>query len=84
METIQEKLIDTIASIVVYDKSIVTLEKSYKDLGIDSLDIMEVIIDVEEKFDIIIDEDVENFYADNFTTVEQTVRFIEGKLKEKA
>ena len=84
MSTIQEELIDIIVSIAVCDRSTVTPEKSYSDLGIDSLDIMEVIFDVEEKFNISIDEEVENFYTYNFTTVEQTVRFIEDKLKEKA
>ncbi|WP_214826960.1 acyl carrier protein [Exiguobacterium algae] len=59
------------------DVSEVTPEKSFKDdLGADSLEVMEMVMDLEDKFDITIeDED-----AEKLATVGDVVAYIETKL----
>jgi len=54
----------------------VTLESSLKDdLGIDSLDAVELIMELEDKFDLKIEES----QAQNFVSVKNIVDFIESK-----
>ncbi|MFY7869309.1 MAG: acyl carrier protein [Exiguobacterium sp.] len=59
------------------DASEITAEKSFKDdLGADSLEVMEMVMDLEDKFDITIeDED-----AEKLATVGDVVAYIETKL----
>lgn len=56
------------------DVSDVTMETSFQDLGIDSLDTVEMLMDLEDKLgqEIELDQKVE--------TVGDLVRFIEGKM----
>ena len=58
------------------DKSTITMDTSFGDLSIDSLDTMEMIMNLEEKLgrEIELDQKVE--------TVGELVNFIEGKLAE--
>lgn len=46
-----------------------------QDLGADSLDAVELIMSIEDEFDITIDDDA----AQTFKTVEQIVKYIESK-----
>lgn len=59
------------------DLAEITLEKSFKDdLGADSLEVMEMVMDLEDKFDITIeDED-----AEKLNTVGDVVAYIETKV----
>jgi acyl carrier protein len=50
-----------------------------KDLGIDSLDYAEIVMDFEQTFDIKIPDDD----AEKLSTIGNAVRYIESKLKEK-
>ena len=61
------------------DTSAVTLETSFeKDLGADSLDLVEIIMDLEEHYDFTIpDED-----AQKITTVGEAVRYIDANAAE--
>ena len=63
------------------DASEVTESASFKnDLGADSLDIVELIMDFEKQFDIKIpDEDA----GDKITTVGDAIKYIEDKVNEK-
>ncbi|MDF2883044.1 MAG: acyl carrier protein [Clostridiaceae bacterium] len=54
----------------------VKLETSFEDLGVDSLDLFQIIIEIEEKFDIQIED------AEKITTVEEAVSFVESKIQE--
>jgi len=50
-----------------------------KDLGIDSLDYAEIVMDFEQTFDIKIPDDD----AEKLSTIGNAVKYIEAKLKEK-
>lgn len=50
-----------------------------KDLGIDSLDYAEIVMDFEQTFDIKIPDDD----AEKLSTIGSAVKYIENKLKEK-
>ncbi len=56
------------------DPSIITLETSLiKDLEADSLDAVEIVLAIEEEYDIEIPDEV----AENFTLVEDLVKYVE-------
>jgi acyl carrier protein len=73
---VSEILIDKIGLV----ETEITPDASFtKDLGIDSLDYAELVMEFEQAFNIRIpDSD-----AEHLETISQTVRYIEGKLKEK-
>ncbi|MBE6250382.1 MAG: acyl carrier protein [Bacteroidales bacterium] len=63
------------------DASEVTETASFQnDLGADSLDIVELIMDFEKKFDISIPDDDA---SDKITTVGDAIRYIEDKVNAK-
>jgi len=74
---------DKIKSIIVdqldADEADVTMEANIQDdLGADSLDVVDLVMNIEEDFDIEIpDEDVENI-----KTVGDIVKYIESKIEE--
>ncbi|MBP1536871.1 MAG: acyl carrier protein [Ruminococcus sp.] len=74
---------DKIKSIIVdqldADENEVTMEANIQDdLGADSLDVVDLVMSIEENFDIEIpDEDVENI-----KTVGDIVKYIEAKVEE--
>ncbi len=58
----------------------VTLESSFvDDLGADSLDVVEMLMLLEEKYDIEIPEEV----AENMKTVKDVVEYLEARLQGK-
>lgn len=60
------------------EKEKVTMEADLvTDLGADSLDAVELIMAIEDEFDLAIDDEI----AQSFKTVGQIAEFIEGKLK---
>lgn len=52
----------------------VTLETSFEELGVDSLDLFQIIIDLEEEFNIRIED------ADNIKSIEDAVNYIEQRI----
>ncbi|MGN0771755.1 MAG: acyl carrier protein [Christensenellales bacterium] len=53
-----EKLVDIIAKVMNLDKSTLTMETSFKDdLDADSLDVVEIIMEVENEFGVEISDD---------------------------
>jgi acyl carrier protein len=76
VESIEEQMKDIVARIVRVDKGIIRREGTFKDINADSLDIVQVLLNVEETFDIEIpDEDAEQFqnFGDFVDYVEQRV-----------
>ena len=69
-----KKVKDIVAQQLGVDANLVTLEANFaNDLGADSLDTVELVMAIEEEFDIEIpDED-----AENISTLNQAVAFIE-------
>ena len=72
-----EKLKKVIAEVLNVDTEEITLETTFMDdLGADSLDVFQIIMGIEEEFDIEIPSDK----AEKITTVEEAVEMIKGAL----
>ncbi len=75
MPSVQERVIDIVAEQLGVDKEKVTPETSFvNDLGADSLDTVELVMELEEEFDITIPDDS----AEKIQTVGQAVQYIEA------
>jgi acyl carrier protein len=73
--SVQERVIDIVAEQLGVDKEKITSETSFvNDLGADSLDQVELVMELEEEFDINIPDDA----AEKIQTVGQAVNYIEG------
>ena len=72
-----EKLKKIIAEVLNVDEEEITMETTFvDDLGADSLDIFQIIMGIEEEFDIEIpDED-----AEKLTTVGEAMSYVKAKL----
>lgn len=74
MAEVAERVIDIVAEQLSVDKEKITPQTSFvTDLGADSLDTVELIMELEEEFEINIPDDV----ADKIETVGQAIEFIE-------
>ena len=72
----QEKVIDIIVDKLGVEKSKVTPEASFiNDLGADSLDQVELIMQLEEEFDLEISDEE----AESLTTVNEVLNFLNSK-----
>ena len=73
MEEIQSKVVEIIVDKLGVDVSEVSLESNFtNDLGADSLDTVELIMEFEKEFNIAIPDD----QAEKIATVEDAVKFI--------
>ncbi len=68
---VYEKIVEIIADKMDIDASDIAMDSSFESLKIDSLDMVEIVMDIEEEFDISIEE------AENLKTVADLVNFIE-------
>jgi acyl carrier protein len=74
---IQEKLIDMLSRHTSVDRSNVTPDKDLKlDLGLDSLDVAEIVYEIEETFGISIPDDS----AEKIKRISDTVNFIHERM----
>ncbi len=72
-----EKLKKVIAEVLNVDPNEITMETTFQDdLGADSLDVFQIIMGIEEEFDIEIPAEK----AEKITTVEEAVELIKGAL----
>ena len=68
-----EKLRDIIVEVLNVDENEVTMESTFiDDLGADSLDVFQIIMGIEEEFDI----EIDNEEAEKITTVQDAVEQI--------
>lgn len=73
--SIEEQVINVVADQLAVDKEKITRETSFvNDLGADSLDTVELIMELEEEFDLTIPESA----AEQIQTVGQAIDFIES------
>ena len=76
--SVQERVIDIVAEQLGVDKEKITAQTSFvTDLGADSLDTVELVMELEEEFDINIPDDA----AEKIQTVGQAVEYIEQTTK---
>lgn len=69
-----EKIRSVIAGQLGIEEGEIKLETSFQDLGVDSLDLFQIIIELEEEFNIQIED------AENIKTVEDAVKYVEEKV----
>ena len=72
-EKIQEMLVESLS----LEKDDIKLESTFESLEIDSLDVFELVTEIEEEFDIEIED------AENLKSVQDLVAYIEGKVAVK-
>jgi len=72
---VYEKICEIVSETTGKDVSEISMETNFKDFDIDSLDLFQIINDVEDHYDIRI-EDIENF-----TTVGEFVKYVEAQVK---
>ncbi len=74
---VEDKVIEIVADQLNVDKDKITRETSFvNDLGADSLDTVELVMELEEEFDISIPDDA----AEKIQKVGQAIDFIEKEL----
>ncbi len=57
MENLQERQITTIAKAVPLERQMVKVDSTFDDLGIESLDLVNIVFEIEDEFDIEIPND---------------------------
>ena len=72
-EKIQEMMVESLS----LEKDDIKLESTFESLEIDSLDVFELVTEIEEEFDIEIED------AENLKSVQDLVSYIEGKVAVK-
>ena len=78
MATVQERVIDIVAEQLGADKEKITAETHFvNDLGADSLDTVELVMELEEEFDINIPDEA----AEKIQTIGEAVSHIEDSIK---
>jgi acyl carrier protein len=70
-----EKIKGVIASQLGIEEDEIKLETSFEDLGVDSLDLFQIIIELEEQFSVQIED------AESIKTVEDAVKYIEDRVE---
>ncbi len=68
-----EKIKGVIASQLGIEEDEIKLETSFEDLGVDSLDLFQIIIELEEKFGVQIED------AESIKTIQDAVNYIEER-----
>lgn len=68
-----EKIKGVIAEQLGIEEEEIKLETSFEDLGVDSLDLFQIIIELEEKFGVQIED------AESIKTVQDAVNYIEER-----
>ena len=75
MATVEERVVDIVSEQLGVDKDKITRETSFvNDLGADSLDTVELVMELEEEFDISIPDEA----AEKIQKVGEAVEFIEN------
>ena len=78
-EEIFEKLKEIIVEQLGVDDNLVTMDATFvEDLSADSLDIVELVMDIEDKFEI----DIPDSDAEKIVTVSDVVEYVKSKKEE--
>lgn len=71
-----EKIKEIICEQLGVDEDTITLETTFEELGADSLDLFQVIIEIEEAYNIQLEE------AESIKTVNDAVEYVEAKIEK--
>ena len=76
MESVEHGVISAFALITEYGYDYLrsNLDKNFEELNIDSLDITEICMEIEEKFDL---EEIKDNDIENFKTIKDVIDFVE-------
>ncbi|OHB77920.1 MAG: acyl carrier protein [Planctomycetes bacterium RBG_16_64_10] len=79
MASVSERVIEIVSEHLGVEKERVTAETSFvNDLGADSLDTVELVMELEEEFDITIPDDA----AEKIQTVGQAIEYIDASTQQ--
>jgi acyl carrier protein len=73
---LEQSIIDLVAARIGINSSLVKLQSSFSDLGADSLDALDIIMEVEDKFDI----HILNEEADQCNTIKKLLDIVKSKI----
>ncbi len=79
MNKLEQEILDTIAEEGEIDKSEITLDSNLYDLGIDSLSSLEILVALENKYDIRIAQN----RLKNVNSVREIVRVVSSEFKKR-
>jgi acyl carrier protein len=79
MNKLEQEIIDTIAEEGAIDKSEIRPDSNLYDLGIDSLSSLEILVALEDKYDIRISQN----RLKNVNSVREIIRVVSSQLKKK-
>ena len=83
MASVEERVIDIVAEQLGVSKDQITRETSFvNDLGADSLDTVELVMELEEEFDINIPDEIADEQAEKIQTVGQAIDHIEKAVQD--
>ncbi len=71
-----EEIRDVICEKLEVEKEEVSIDTTFEELGADSLDLFEVVIELEEKYNIELED------AEKIKTVQDAVKYVEEKINE--
>lgn len=71
-----EKVKRIMAEQLGIDENDITMDTSFEELGVDSLDLFQIIIEIEEEFSVQIED------AESIKTVGEAVKFVEDKIEK--
>ncbi|WP_294353159.1 acyl carrier protein [uncultured Clostridium sp.] len=71
-----EEIRDVICEKLEVEKDEVSIDTTFEELGADSLDLFEVVIELEEKYNIELED------AEKIKTVQDAVKYVEEKINE--
>ncbi|MFO7996648.1 MAG: acyl carrier protein [Dehalococcoidia bacterium] len=77
--TIEEQVREIVARITRVDPSIITRESTFKDIKADSLDVVQALVAVEERFEIEIPDEE----AQKFQNFGDFVSYVENRVAQK-
>ena len=83
MAEVAEDVLAIIAEKIPSEDKAVSLTDKLEELGLESVDFLEMVFDLEEKFEIQIPYNA-NTAADDFSTVEDVIKAIQGLVEKKA
>lgn len=82
MSTVESEILEIVADKVSVDKALVTRDARMEDLEIESLDIVEIIFAIEEKYDIEVPYNA-NSSDDEFETIGDVITAVEAVVAAK-